>query len=149
MYTLILKDEERKEKRDDGREQSSLSWEYDFRVPSSAGSAKPTEETHFWIPWSEFKPTFRGREKKDAGPLKTGSVTRFSIMMRSFFDTQEGDFRVVLTSIAAVKCGAMRKANDGEESVVELEKREGRMGRDRDPVSKGWRGWIAEHCTVS
>ena len=147
VYTLILKDEERNERRDDGREQSSLSWEYDFRVPS-AGPAKLREEMRLFIPWNEFKPTYRGREKKDAGSLKTGNVTRFSIMMRSFFDTQEGDFRVVLKSIAAVQSSDEETSDEGEPSI-EVKKRMGAMEKDRNPVSKGWMSWITDRCMVS
>jgi hypothetical protein len=94
MYTIIVKDDVPEQKRDDGREFSSLSWEYDFK-------GEGAEKLH--VPWSDFKATYRGREKKDAEPLKMGEIKRFSLMMRSFFDTQEGDFELFLAAISAVK----------------------------------------------
>lgn len=35
-----------------------------------------------YVPWSELKPTYRGKEKKDAGKLDLENVRRFSIMSR-------------------------------------------------------------------
>ena len=78
---------------DDGREQSTISYEYDF---SAAGSYS------VFVPWSELKPTYRGKEKNDAPPLNTKSVKRWSLMMRSFFGDQEGDFSVEIKSVKAV-----------------------------------------------
>ncbi|MCJ1403751.1 hypothetical protein MMC11_006974 [Xylographa trunciseda] len=101
MYTLIIKDEVPQSKRDDGREMSSVSWEYDFKTAeSSLGSGQTTK---VWVPWSELKATYRGREKKDAEPLKKAEIRRFSLMMRSFFEKQEGDFELVLASISAAR----------------------------------------------
>ncbi|KAJ4361614.1 hypothetical protein N0V95_001690 [Ascochyta clinopodiicola] len=91
-YTFILKDEILPPM-DDGREQSTISYEYDF---SAAGSYS------VFVPWSEFKPTYRGKEKSDASPLNTKSIKRWSFMMRSFFGGQEGDFSVEIKSVKAV-----------------------------------------------
>lgn len=79
QYTLILKDELLPPNPDDGREQSTISYEYDFRVEASSSTAKPTK---LFIPWSGLKATYRGREKKDAPPLKRSAVKRISLMMR-------------------------------------------------------------------
>ena len=147
VYTFILKDEGRKEKRDDGREQSTLSWEYDFKAPSTR-SGESSAGGRLFVPWSDFKPTYRGREKKGAGPLKTGNIMRFSLMMRSFFETQEGEFRVVVKSIAAVKTRD-EEDNDGEDSDTGLEKIRGMVNKKPEPVSKGWMSWISERCVVS
>lgn len=92
LYTFVLKDEILP-LMDDGREQSTVSYEYDF---SAAGSCS------VFIPWSELKPTYRGKEKDDAPPLNTKSVKRWSFMMRSFFGSQEGDFSVEIKSVKAV-----------------------------------------------
>lgn len=78
---------------DDGREQSTISYEYDF---SAAGNYS------IFVPWSELKPTYRGKEKNDAPPLNTKSIKRWSFMMRSFFGGQEGDFSVEIKSVKAV-----------------------------------------------
>ncbi|KZM24451.1 uncharacterized protein EKO05_0001518 [Ascochyta rabiei] len=91
-YTFILKDEILPPM-DDGREQSTISYEYDF---SAAGNYSVV------IPWSELKPTYRGKEKNDTSPLNTKSIKRWSFMMRSFFGDQEGDFSVEIKSVKAV-----------------------------------------------
>ena len=84
MYTFILKDEEQAEKREDGREKSGVSWEVEFRAGDSAKEAGNEETTKIWIPWSDFKATYRGKEKKDAGSLRTGQIRRVGLMMRRF-----------------------------------------------------------------
>jgi len=74
IYTLILKDESLPGKREDGREKAGISWEVEFK----AGE----EGEKFWVPWSDFKATYRGKQKKDARELKTRSVCRVGVMMR-------------------------------------------------------------------
>lgn len=73
FYTLTLKDEILP-KRSDGREQSTVSWEFDF---------KATEEKLF-VRFSDLRPTYRGREKKDVEPLNLKNIKRFGIMMRRY-----------------------------------------------------------------
>ncbi|KAI1132792.1 CIA30-domain-containing protein [Nemania abortiva] len=89
-YTLIVKDEILP-KRPDGREQSTVSWEYDFIG----------KETQLDIPWHDLKPTYRGKPEPDAKPLDLANIRRVSIMMRSFFGEQEGAFDLELENIAA------------------------------------------------
>ena len=96
MYTLILKDGETPGKRDDGREKAGISWEVEFRAgqrkeaEKEEGDGSETSEreksfsTRIWVPWEDFKATYRGKEKKDAGELKTGEVRRVGIMMRRY-----------------------------------------------------------------
>lgn len=72
-YTLVLKDEAPL-KRPDGRQESSISWEYDF-VPSG---------TEVVASWEDFKPRFRGKPKDDAGPLRLDRIKTISLMMRRF-----------------------------------------------------------------
>lgn len=79
-----------------GREQSTVSWEYDFRAQDPdivqnlnlASEQNLRSEEHdlklLFIPWNEFKPTYRGREVADPEPLKTNQVRRISIMMRRY-----------------------------------------------------------------
>jgi hypothetical protein len=71
-YTITLKNEA-VPKQPDGRQQSTLSWEYDFHAD--------VEKTIF-IKWADFRATYRGKDKEDAKPLDLTSVKRFSIMMR-------------------------------------------------------------------
>ena len=82
QYTFILKDELLPCDPDTGREQSTVSYEYDFRVPSSLG--KHEQATSIFIAWTDFKATYRGREKKDATPLKIRSIRRMSMMTRRY-----------------------------------------------------------------
>ncbi|KAI1260219.1 NADH:ubiquinone oxidoreductase intermediate-associated protein 30 [Xylariaceae sp. FL1019] len=91
-YTLIVKDE-LLPKRPDGREQSTISYEYDF-----IGSTGDID-----IAWKEFKPIYRGKPAPDAKPLDLANIKRVSIMMRSFFGDQEGSFKLQLEYIAAVE----------------------------------------------
>lgn len=70
-YTLIVKDEILPT-RPDGREQSTVSWEYNF----------PGTGAELDIRWLDLKPTYRGRPKPDAKPLDLGNIKRISIMMR-------------------------------------------------------------------
>ncbi|KAJ5220066.1 hypothetical protein N7468_009270 [Penicillium chermesinum] len=93
LYTLTLKDEILA-KRPDGREQSTLSWEFDFR---------PHGATTYFIKWADFRPTYRGRDQEGVEPLDLKNVRRFGIMIRSFFGGQEGPFELGITSIAALR----------------------------------------------
>ncbi|KAI8631075.1 CIA30-domain-containing protein [Xylariaceae sp. FL1651] len=102
-YTLIVKDEVLP-KRPDGREQSTVSWEYDFTG----------HEIELDIPWENFKPTYRGKPKLDAKPLDLTNVTRISIMMRSFFGEQEGPFDLGLQYIAAVMSEEQARVSDSD-----------------------------------
>ncbi|KAF2030162.1 CIA30 family protein [Setomelanomma holmii] len=91
-YTFLIKDELLGVD-EGGREMSTVSWEYDFTDATAEG---------LYIPWSQLKPTYRGKPKEDAEPLKLKNVKRFSIMSRSFFGEQEGDFSLTIKSIKAV-----------------------------------------------
>ncbi|KAK7703603.1 hypothetical protein SLS64_008916 [Diaporthe eres] len=85
-YTLTLKDEVLP-RRPDGRDQSTVSWEYDFVVGdgkggTAAGGGSTAGSTRLVIPFEEFKPTYRGKPKPDAEPLDLKNVKRVSFMMR-------------------------------------------------------------------
>ncbi|GES66294.1 CIA30 family protein [Aspergillus terreus] len=111
-YTITLKDTI-PPKRSDGRDESTLSWEYDFRA----------DNEKIFVKWSEFKPTYRGREQKDAKPLDLENIKWISLMMRSFFDTQEGDFFLEVHSIAATRTAVYQDDSDDEwVSIGNLEK---------------------------
>jgi len=74
VYTLIIKDEKSPGKRLDGRKEASINWEVDFEAGKDGGIV--------WKPWTEFKATYRGKEKEDAGSLREEHVERVGIMMR-------------------------------------------------------------------
>ncbi|KAJ4415304.1 hypothetical protein N0V82_007403 [Gnomoniopsis sp. IMI 355080] len=95
-YTITLKDEVLP-KRPDGREQSTVSWEYDFVVEAGESADGSTKVT---IPFKDFEPTYRGKPKPDTAPLDLKNVKRVSFMMRSFFGTQEGEFSIVFNSVS-------------------------------------------------
>lgn len=80
-YTFILKDELLPRDPDNGREQATISWEYDFEI---GGHKAGAESSVVFIPWKRLKPTYRGKEKSGARKLDTKSVKRFSIMMRRY-----------------------------------------------------------------
>lgn len=85
MYTLILKDEAPAEKREDGREKAGVNWEVEFEAAGKGGEGKGVEEcegARVWVPWADFTATYRGKERDDAGELKTGQVMRVGLMMR-------------------------------------------------------------------
>ncbi|TDZ24732.1 Uncharacterized protein Cob_v002176 [Colletotrichum orbiculare MAFF 240422] len=92
--------------RDDGRDQSTTSWEYDFVCDSG--------DVH--VLWDELMPTYRGKPKPGAKPLDRSSIKRISFMMRSFFGEQEGDFRLTIAHVAAV---GNRPTSSGSDSSVE------------------------------
>jgi hypothetical protein len=73
VYTLVLKDK-LLPKRPDGREQSTVSWEYDFRTE---------EKAIVRVEWRNLRATYRGREI-DAEPLDLKHVKRMSIMIRRY-----------------------------------------------------------------
>lgn len=80
-YTLTLKDEVLP-RRPDGRDQSTVSWEYDFVGGDGGGGSTAGDSTRVVIPFGEFKPTYRGKPKPDAEPLDLKNVKRISFMMR-------------------------------------------------------------------
>ncbi|KAK5120529.1 hypothetical protein LTR85_006184 [Meristemomyces frigidus] len=100
-YTFILKDELLSPNPENGREQATISYEADFGLPPQTQPGE-THDRSVFIPWKSFNPTYRGKLKKDADPLDTTQIKRISIMMRSFFGTQEGDFSLSIRSITAV-----------------------------------------------
>lgn len=77
-YALTLKDEI-PPRRDDGRDEAGVSWEADFVVSQDASDL---DLQHVYLPWSAFKPTYRGRPKPDARPLDLAHVKRVGLMMR-------------------------------------------------------------------
>ncbi|KAG9234710.1 complex I intermediate-associated protein 30-domain-containing protein [Amylocarpus encephaloides] len=97
-YTLAVKDEILP-KSPNGREQSTMSWEYEFE-PKKDG-----EKIH--LTWGELNPTYRGREKKDAEPLDLKRVKRFSLMMRRYLLTFSSWGYSVKLDLESVLAGAM------------------------------------------
>ncbi|KAI4207913.1 MAG: hypothetical protein LQ348_000411 [Seirophora lacunosa] len=86
IYTLLLKDETSGDKRDDGRERAGINWEAEFQLRKSGENVDGQEGGGqiVWVPWSALRPTYRGKEKKDAGKLKLGEIKRLGFMMRRY-----------------------------------------------------------------
>ena len=80
-YTFIFKDELLPPDPENGREQSTISWEFDLVVPAQS-SSKQENLVKIFIPWEGFTPTYRGKERKDVEDPDLKSIRRFSIMMR-------------------------------------------------------------------
>lgn len=85
-YSFVLKDEILP-KRPDGREQSSLSWEYEFVVPPpEEGEEGMREGTVLRAKWRDFVPTYRGKPKEGlTRSIEVNNVKRVSLMMRRLF----------------------------------------------------------------
>ena len=72
------------------REESSLSWECEFRVPENLQEQAEGRSGGQGSQWTvlmlfdDFKPTYRGREFKDAKPLDVSGIRRMSLMMRRY-----------------------------------------------------------------
>ncbi|TDL23391.1 NADH:ubiquinone oxidoreductase complex I intermediate-associated protein 30, partial [Rickenella mellea] len=99
-YTFILKDAilPTDPESESDREQSTISYEFDFVISNE-------HSVFVYIPWSQFKATYRGKDQSDVPPLNTRCVRRFSVMMRSHFGEQEGSFTLVIRGIYAVQVG--------------------------------------------
>jgi hypothetical protein len=113
-----------------GREQSTISYEYDFQIPENATLTKKNE---LFIPWESFNATYRGRPKEDAPKLNTTSIRQLSIMMRSFFGTQEGNFSLSIESISASKMKSKVAAVSSIEEKSKTQKRDSEMYTNRSP----------------
>lgn len=93
------------EKRPDGRNESVVVYELPFSTipPISSNTTFPESSLIECIGrWDQFEPTYRGRPAKDAPKLDPSSIEEISIMCRSNFDAQEGDFELRIIDIYAI-----------------------------------------------
>ncbi|KAL9625853.1 MAG: hypothetical protein Q9160_000173 [Pyrenula sp. 1 TL-2023] len=86
-YTFILKDELLPRSVDTQREQATLSFEYDFQSIENNGASLECKLKMF-VPWRQFKATYRGRETKNSQKVDPRHIRRFSIMMRRHVITE-------------------------------------------------------------
>ncbi|TVY42192.1 Uncharacterized protein LOCC1_G006140 [Lachnellula occidentalis] len=143
QYTLTLKDE-LLPKSPNGREQSTISWEYDF-TPACGGEK-------VFAKWDDFNATYRGREKPDAKPLDLKSVKRISLMMRSFFGTQEGAFSLSLVSISVAKAPNSNSTYEPyRDDPADVSGRAHNEKSEMAPEKSGksWLGWLIGFCGVA
>ncbi|KAJ5153263.1 uncharacterized protein N7482_009741 [Penicillium canariense] len=133
VYTFTLKDEILP-KRPDGRERSSVSWEFNFRAEGSRT---------IFVKWSDFRPTYRGKNKDDAEPLDLKKIKRFGIMIRSFFGEQEGAFSLNIVSIAAMRTERyLDEPDDDYIDNVMNEKSATTTASRQAGRCRGWFGWL-------
>lgn len=114
-YTVTLKTSV-PDLRPDGRRESTISYEYTFTVPRHIkGSASPQHQ-RIVIPWHAFTATYRGRTLPSTDPSyvpldpgstspdgkKKGGIHELSLMCRSGFGRQEGEFELGVVRIEAV-----------------------------------------------
>ncbi|KAH7312235.1 complex I intermediate-associated protein 30-domain-containing protein [Stachybotrys elegans] len=99
-YAITLKDQLPRGRRPDGREKAAVSWEADFTAKHADGDMTGAP-VQIFLPWSAFKPTYRGRDKGNVKPLDLTSIKRVGLMMRSFFGQQDGDFSIDIHAVAA------------------------------------------------
>lgn len=92
-YTLTISNEIA-EKRPDGRDRSTLLYEYSFHTDYTGPLKR-------YVKWAEFKPFYRGKPKEDAPKLDTANIRRWSFMIRSFFDKQHGEFSMCMNCVCA------------------------------------------------
>lgn len=79
-YAFTIKDELLPPDASTGREQSAISYEYDFKIKND--DIDDDDVKLVKIPFEDLTATYRGREKKDAPDLTTESIKRFGLMMR-------------------------------------------------------------------
>ncbi|KAM5374751.1 hypothetical protein ACJZ2D_006395 [Fusarium nematophilum] len=91
---------------EDGREQATISWEFDFQLPATDASQKAGSLDRVVIKFADLVPTFRGTVQNDTEPLDLANIKRVNIMIRSFFAQQDGDFELRIKSITAKNQGA-------------------------------------------
>ena len=82
-YTFLLKDEVLP-LRTDGREQSTISYEYEFQAEPASASTNDTAATTITIPFSSLRATYRGKDTPDSRAINLKEVRRISFMMRRY-----------------------------------------------------------------
>ncbi|TQS32989.1 hypothetical protein Golomagni_06683 [Golovinomyces magnicellulatus] len=122
-YALTIKDNI-PPRRGDGRLKSTVTWEAEF---------KPSGPGEIFLPWDDFKATYRGKDRPEEEPLDLKSIKRIGIMMRSFFDEQDGDFSIELRSIAA-----QRVSDDEADDIKQYHK--------HSPIAEKRSGWKSLFC---
>lgn len=111
VYTLTVSNEIA-EKRPDGRNKSTVLYEYSFTTMNGVGLSVK-------IGWDQFKPMYRGKPKESAPKLDISKIRRWSFMIRSFFDTQYGDFSLEIMSLHLVKLPRVDEKEEERKERVE------------------------------
>lgn len=83
-------------KRPDGRNESSVQYEWDFQLPNSTTITSSTQTLDedilkFEKEWKDFNPTYRGRPVEPKPEFKPEEIKEWSVMARSDFGVSEKD----------------------------------------------------------
>ncbi|KAK3628644.1 hypothetical protein LTR56_002032 [Elasticomyces elasticus] len=118
--------------------------EADFDLPPQTIPGDTHDRTVI-IPFASLNATYRGKLQKDAPALDTKSVKQISLMMRSFFGTQEGDFSLTLESLTAI--AKIPKHNDDSKCAdawqLEDGTKQSKEGADHMHGPRAYRRFIA------
>ena len=89
---------------------ASLSYEAQFNpshLASSAGSKGNGKELEVYLPFDDFVPTYRGRPVPRSDPryqpFEPANINEVSLMCRSDFGKQEGEFELVVMQMKGQK----------------------------------------------
>ncbi|WWC66581.1 uncharacterized protein I206_100484 [Kwoniella pini CBS 10737] len=87
--------------------EAQLTYEVSFPLFPNLNESNPGRKHVAIFEWKEFKATYRGKNVPEGDekwvPLDPGLIYELSIMCRSDFGKQHGDFGVVINSIEAVR----------------------------------------------
>ncbi|RSH92630.1 hypothetical protein EHS25_008075 [Saitozyma podzolica] len=116
-FTVVLKTTIRPEpnppKVPPSPEPASLSYEATFSSPAFLSSSP----TKICLPWDDFRVTYRGREVPRSDPryepLDPSGVYEMSLMCRSGFGKQEGEFGLVVLAIGGWRRDDKLRAREG------------------------------------
>jgi len=81
-YTFIVKDTILPKNPQNGREQATINYEYDFSIHGESNLGEKSGS--IFIPWKSLRATYRGKPKRDAPALDLEHIKRFSIMVRRY-----------------------------------------------------------------
>ncbi|KIY52317.1 NADH:ubiquinone oxidoreductase complex I intermediate-associated protein 30, partial [Fistulina hepatica ATCC 64428] len=83
-------------RRPDGWRESNITYERSFSPPHEGKSM------HIVFPWDCFYPSYRGSPAPDAPPLDPAEIKELTIMCRSGFGKQHGDFSLFICKVGLV-----------------------------------------------
>lgn len=99
IYSLNLKDKIAP-KRPDGRLESIVEYKAFFHARANY---PPGTQTRVFLPFSSFKPYYRGRPAEDAPKMDLQNIQNINVMCASLFEKQSGRFSVDLQEISLGK----------------------------------------------
>ncbi|WWC86045.1 uncharacterized protein L201_000916 [Kwoniella dendrophila CBS 6074] len=87
--------------------EAQLTYEVQFDLPHQTSSVSSTSSSEASFKWQDFRAVYRGKTIPEGDekwvPLDTNLIYELSLMCRSDFGKQKGDFGVIINSIEAIK----------------------------------------------